>query len=459
MHKSTRLTALVAALATSSAALAVGLLDISLEKQGNAPIRDGEEPVIPLNTKDQSYNIWDTLRDTSKDPKREPGIINVQKYKMGYSWSGIPTFFHLPIALTPADLKASKVEVAIMGAYTDMSSGMRGAAHGPSALRNSEVYGGWGVVELPHMHVMVDPTKELVMADYGDAPIDIMSTERSVHAIREFVRQAAAVEYAPGKHVMPVIIGGDHSLMYPDVAALTDVYGKGNVGVVHFDAHFGASKHAMGHLINHGTPVYRLIEESLVPGKNFIQVGLRGYYPDEESFKWMRSNGLRYHTMAEVEKRGWDAVMEDVIKEAQDGPEYLFISFDVDVLDPAFMPGTGTPEPGGLTPREAFPLVRRLCAESNVVGFELVELNPLADPTHLSTMNANRIVRECLTGLAMRKLFLNKKHYLSPLTTEHGNPVKTPAREEPVKKEAPTAAPAKPPAKTPAKTPVEVPIQ
>jgi agmatinase len=159
--------------------------------------------------------------------------------------------------------------------------------------------------------------------------------------------------------------------------------------------------------------------------------------------------------MAEVEKRGWDSVMEDIIAEANDGPEYLFISFDVDVLDPAFVPGTGTPEPGGLTPREAFPLVRRLCAESNVVGFELVELNPLADPTYVSAMNANRIVRECLTGLAMRKLFLNKKHYLSPLTTEHGNPVKTPAREEPAKKEAPTAAPIKPPAKTP----VEVPIQ
>ena len=91
----------------------------------------------------------------------------------------------------------------------------------------------------------------------------------------------------------------------------------------------------------------------------------------------MRENNFHYHTMAEVEKRGWSKVMEDIIKEANDGPEYLFISFDIDVLDPAFVPGTGTPEPGGLTPREAFPLVRRLCAESNVVGFELVELNPV----------------------------------------------------------------------------------
>jgi agmatinase len=112
--------------------------------------------------------------------------------------------------------------------------------------------------------------------------------------------------------------------------------------------------------------------------------------------------------------------MEDIIREANDGPEYLFISFDIDVLDPAFVPGTGTPEPGGLTPREAFPIVRRLCAEANVVGFELVELNPLVDPTYVSAMSANRIVREALTGIAMRRMGLAEAHYLSPLATSHG---------------------------------------
>jgi agmatinase len=329
-------------IAAVSTSYALGPFDSNPEV--NAPIREGEKPVIPLHTKDPSYNAWQKLRDFSKDPKREPGPINLQKYDFGWSWFGIPTFFHLPVALTTEDLKAGKVEVAIIGAYTDMGGGMRGAAHGPNAFRNSEVYGGWGIVSLPNMHVMIDPFQELTVVDFGDAPIDMMSTERSIHAIREYVRSAVEVEYAPGKHVIPIIIGGDHSLMHPDVAALVDVYGKGNVGVIHFDAHYDASKYMMGHLITHGMPVYRLIEEGLVPGKNFIQVGLRGYYPDEESFKWMRKNKLRYHTMAEVEKRGWDAVMEDIIREANEGPEYLFISFDIDVLDPAFVPGTGTPE-------------------------------------------------------------------------------------------------------------------
>jgi len=166
-------------------------------------------------------------------------------------------------------------------------------------------------------------------------------------------------------------------------------------------------------------PVYRLIEEGLVPGKNFIHVALRGYYPGEEAFKWMREQGFRYHTMAEIEDRGFEAVMEDVIKEANDGPKYIFVSFDIDTLDPAYVPGTGTPEPGGLTPREAFPILRRLCAESNVVGFELVELAPMMDPTYVSALNANRLIKECLTGIAMRKKGITETHYLSPLTKEH----------------------------------------
>ena len=86
---------------------------------------------------------------------------DIQKYDFGWSWFGIPTFFHLPVALTPEDLKAGNVEVAILGAYTDMGGGMRGAARGPRAFRNSEVYGGWGIVNLPNMHVLIDPLKEL----------------------------------------------------------------------------------------------------------------------------------------------------------------------------------------------------------------------------------------------------------------------------------------------------------
>jgi agmatinase len=134
----------------------------------------------------------------------------------------------------------------------------------------------------------------------------------------------------------------------------------------------------------------------------------------------MRENQFRYHTMAEIEERGWPAVMEDVLREAREGTEFLYVSFDIDTLDPAFVPGTGTPEPGGLTPREAFPIVRRLCAENDLVGFELVELSPHMDPTYVSALNANRIVRECLTGVAMNRRGLTQPNYKSPLSVTHG---------------------------------------
>ena len=208
--------------------------------------------------------------------------------------------------------------------------------------------------------------------------------------------------------------------MYPDVAAMADVYGKGKVGVIHFDAHYDAASFGLGHWLTHGTPVRRIIEQGHVASQNFIQVGLRGYAPAGDDLAWMRDHGLRYHFMAEVERYGWDHVMERAISEALDGAEYLYISLDIDVLDPGFAPGTGTPEPGGLTPRELFPLLRRLCAETNVVGMELVELNPLVDPTYVTPLVANRCVREMLTGVAMRKKGITEKHYLSPDTVDHG---------------------------------------
>jgi hypothetical protein len=126
--------------------------------------------------------------------------------------------------------------------------------------------------------------------------------------------------------------------------------------------------------------------------------------------------------MAEVEKKGWDAVMKRALAEARDGGRKIYISFDVDVLDPAFIPGTGTPVPGGLTMREAMPIVRRLCSENELVGFEIVELDPLLDHTYRSALNANFIMHACLTGLAMRRQGIKDPGFLSELTTEHMQP-------------------------------------
>ncbi len=373
-----------------------------------------DRAAIPLNPDDPTIDEWKQIRNMADDPKREPGPINIQRFAGGLAWLGIPTFFMLPVALTPEDLTAGEVDVAILGAPLDTGSGMRGAAFGPKTLRASDRYVGWGAWSDPHLHVMVDWMKELTVVDYGDAPIDYLSGERTMEPVRGMVREIAETG------AIPMVVGGDHSLEYPNVAGVADVYGKEKVGVIHFDAHFDAGPNENGHLISHGQPVRRLVEEGHVLGKNYIQVGLRGYWPGEDGFRWMREHGFRYHTMAEIERDGWNAVMERVLEEAADGPEFLYVSLDIDVLDPAFTPGTGTPEPGGLTTRELFPLIRRLCAENNLVGFDLVEFNPLVDPGYTTSLNANRLLRECLTGIAMRKMGIAEKGYLSPLTVEHG---------------------------------------
>jgi len=379
----------------------------------------GIKPVIPMDTEDPTYDMWKTMRSDLSEG-RDPGPIDIQRMPFGLGWTGIPTFFRLPVALTPEDLKVGDVDVALMGAYTDMGFGQRGANRGPTALRASQAeYVGWGAASMSHMGTLVNPFKSMTIVDYGDAPVDPLSTHRTNEAVRAMVRQVAKVERSDGSQVIPFVIGGDHSLSYPTIAAAADVYGKGNVGVIHFDAHYDGTM-MMGHLAGHGMWVKQLINEGHVPGKNYIQVGLRGYYPDKESFEWMRENEFRYHTMAEIDDRGWPVVMEEIIKEAQDGPEFLYISFDIDALDPAYMAGTGTPEPGGMTTREAFPIMRRLCAETNVIGVDTLELAPERDPGYTTVHNTNRLVRECLVGIAMRKQGITEENYLSPLTKKDG---------------------------------------
>ncbi len=401
-------------LATATFFLILASLALAAEKH-----KPDIQPTIPMDVADPTLNLLKERR-TDLQENREPGLINIQRYPSGVGYNGIPTFFRLPVALTPADLEAGDVDVAFIAAYVDMGLGQRGANRGPNALRHSPAeYVSWGEFSMPHMETMINPLKDIVAVDYGDAPNDPFSTERSMEPIREIIREAASVKNSKGEHVIPFVIGGDHSISYPSIAAAADVYGKGNVGVIHFDAHYDATA-MLGHLAGHGMWVKRLIDEGHVPGKNFIQVGLRGYYPDASSFEWMRENQFRYHTMAEVDKRGWDAVVADVLKEANEGPEFLYISFDIDVIDPAYMSGTGTPEPGGITNRQAFRLLRRLCAETNVIGIDILELAPERDPGYTTVHNTNRLVRECMVGIGLRKKGITETDYMSPLTVDDG---------------------------------------
>jgi agmatinase len=364
-----------------------------------------DAPNIRFNTESPEFNAWRAVRPRSMDPPREDGPIALGRYG---GREGPPTFGRHPLALTKEDLVAGKVDVAILGAPLNMGSGWRDS--GAQATTDMRLLG-WHMGALDQ-YVQIDPSEVLKIVDYGDVAIDNDSTERSMRHVREIVREVAEVG------VIPIIIGGDHSLEYPNVAALADVYGKENVSVIHFDSHYDAWWGG-AHLISHGLPVYRLINEGHVRAADYIQVGLRSPGPDKAGFAWMREQGMRYHTMAEVERRGWDAVLDRVVAEASEEGRKIHISFDIDVLDPAFATATGTPVPGGLNMREAITIVRRLCAESNVVSFDLVELHPALDPTYKTTFNSAYIVRACLTGLAMNREGKTAEHYLSPLASEH----------------------------------------
>ncbi len=373
------------------------------EQQQYQPGRDRSS--IPLNTESPTFNSWRLRRPQELNPEREPGPIELSPYMGG--GGGFSTFAGAPPALTPEDLEAGEVDVAIVGAPLDMGSGWRDATHGPRAMR---ILGrGTGGTDVS---TMINPGSVLNIVDYGNIAIDPMSTERSIKEVRDVVREIAETG------TIPIIIGGDHSLEYPNVAGLADVYGKGKIGVVHFDAHLDTGRGRV-HLMSHGQPIYRLMKEAHVRPEDFIQVGLRAHY-SRSYYEWQRSLRMRYHTQAEIEKYGWDAVLERSLKEARENTDYLFISFDVDVLDPAFQPGTGTPVSGGLSMREAIPILRRMCAEANVIGADIVELAPQLDASYKSALNANSLLFACLTGIAMNKEGITEPNFMSPLTTDHG---------------------------------------
>lgn len=348
--------------------------------------------------------------DPSEFPHREPGPINVQRYRHVPAYSGIATFLGLPLCLTPEDLRAGGVDVAVVGAPVDMGTGHRGAAFGPRAIRSSEWIMAHTPAALMESDTRINPFAELTVVDYGDAAVDPLSVDASMEPIRGVVREIAETG------AVPVVLGGDHSILWPDAAAIADVHGAGSVGVVHFDAHADCAESVHGHLASHATPIRRLIEDEHVPGRNFVQVGLRSVLmPDDELLAWMRAHGMRSHFMAEIDRIGFAAVLEKAIAEALDGPEHLYLSIDIDVLDPAYAPGTGTPEPPGLTPRELLPALRRICHETPVAGIEVVEVAPYLDPGNTTAMNARKAIFECLTGLALRRKGVPGPAYLDPI--------------------------------------------
>jgi agmatinase len=218
--------------------------------------------------------------------------------------------------------------------------------------------------------------------------------ERSHLAIEATVRQVLAAD------TVPVVLGGDHSITEPNVKACAAVHGP--LGLVHFDTHTDTGTEVFGVKRSHGTPMYRLVEAGWIDPKRYVQIGLRGYWPGESEFAWQREKGITSFFMHDVRDQGIAALVDRTLETVGESP--VFLTVDVDVLDPAFAPGTGTPEPGGMTPGELLPSVRRVAESLELVGVDVVEVIPTAPGSaDITALVADRIVREALTGLALRK--------------------------------------------------------
>jgi agmatinase len=244
----------------------------------------------------------------------------------------------------------------------------------------------------------VAPFDALTVVDAGDAPVVPGRPERSLRVIHEKVRRVARAG------AIPIVLGGDHSITYPSAAAIARVHDPATIGIVHFDAHADTAADQWGSLIGHGQPMRRLIEEGWVAGPNFVQVGLRGYWPDRETFDWMRERGFRWHTQVEMEERGVEAVIDEAIAQALDGPDRVYLSVDIDVVDPGMAPGTGTPESGGMLGRELLRAVRRIVGTVALAGMDVVEVSPPYDHAEVTAMLAQNVVMEAIGALAAQRV-------------------------------------------------------
>jgi agmatinase len=320
----------------------------------------------------------------------------VPEWDLPYFTSPQGSFHKLPWVTDESELASSGVDVAIVGAPIDDGTSARpGARFGPRAIRQAPYH--WGTDVAWSIQLDVEPFAVLKVVDAGDAPVVPSRLARGLRVIHEKVWRVARTG------VIPIVLGGDHSITYPSAAAVARHRHPRKVGVVHFDAHADTGNDVYGSLVSHGTPMRRLIDEAWVDGKNFVQIGLRGYWPEKETFDWMREHGLRWHTMVEIEERGAEAVIADAIAEALDGPDCIYLSVDIDVVDPGMAPGTGTPEPGGILAREMLRAVRQIVAQVDFVGMDVVEVSPPYDQSEVTAMLAHRIVLEAISALAAKR--------------------------------------------------------
>ncbi|TVS16004.1 MAG: hypothetical protein EA417_11585 [Gammaproteobacteria bacterium] len=387
--------------AASLAGFVNDLMQVAAE-MGYDPERD--MGAIPLNLDSNRFNAGTIPTPAPlRKLEREPGPFSVHRYI--FPESGVPTFAGAMVAIYPEDLEAGNVDVAIIGIPNDMGSGRRNAKYGPRVMR------ALNTIATPDVQTLLNPLDVLSVVDYGDFSTDNMSTARTIGHVADMVAETAATG------AVPMLVGGDTSMLYPGVQGVARHHGSGSFGLVHFSAHPDVHRSAV-HTISDTQAIFLLLNEGIVAGDAMIQVGLRGKDVTADNLQWLRSQGVRYHTMAAVRQHGYDAVLERVLREVAAGPEKLFVSIDVSVIEPAEMIAAGRIASNGLRVQEVTNAIRHLCGAKEIVGFEITDMSPMLDYSRLSALNANAILNACLVGMAARAAGFTTD-YVHPLALDH----------------------------------------
>jgi guanidinopropionase len=295
-------------------------------------------------------------------------------------YTGIPTFMRAPFAEDWAGVDIGMIGVPYDGGVTNRT----GTRHGPRELRNQS-----SLMRRINQATGVEPYALCRVADLGDAWIrSPFALESSHREIAEFYDRVQAAG------VVPLSAGGDHSISLPILRAIA---GKRPVGMVHIDAHCDTGDDYLGSRFHHGAPFRRAVEEGLLDPKRTVQIGIRGGINDRDLWKYSHDTGMRVVYMHEFHRLGLEAVMAEARAVVGDGPTYL--SFDIDSLDPAFAPGTGTPEVGGFTTAEALAMLRALRG-IDFIGGDVVEVAPPFDPSGITALAGATMMFEILCLLA-----------------------------------------------------------
>jgi guanidinopropionase len=294
-------------------------------------------------------------------------------------YAGPASFMRLPLA------RPEEVDVALVGVPFDGGTTNRtGARHGPREIRNQST-----LARRVHHVTGRSPFDLVRAADCGDAPVNPLDLMASLELVEGFYRDIVAAG------TLPLTAGGDHLVTLPILRAAAT--GRRPLGLIQFDAHTDTYDEFFGTRYNHGTPFRRAIEEGIVDPRRMVQIGLRGAISDAANYDFARAAGIRLIFIEELQARGFAEVMDEARSIVGTGPTY--VTFDIDVIDPAFAPGTGTPEIGGISTFQAQELVRRL-GGVDIVGADVVEVSPPLDPSGITALTGATMMFELLCVMA-----------------------------------------------------------